>query len=53
MKLESADRHLRRKHSDCWSCKLERQMIQAISKLERQMIQGDMSGGAPPSRARG
>lgn len=30
MKLESAVRHLRRRHNDCWSCRLERTMVEAM-----------------------
>jgi hypothetical protein len=30
MKLRAAQRHLRRSHSECWSCRLEKLMVEAM-----------------------
>jgi uncharacterized protein (DUF983 family) len=30
MSLASAEKHLTRRHSDCWSCELEKHLVQMI-----------------------
>jgi len=30
MTLRSAERHLQRRHYDCWSCRVERTMVRAM-----------------------
>jgi hypothetical protein len=52
MRLESADRHMRRKHADCWSCKLERMMVQAMLAGRGFVFEGDIFGGVLGSRRR-
>jgi hypothetical protein len=32
MSLASAERHLARRHADCWSCELEKHMVQMIRR---------------------
>jgi hypothetical protein len=53
MRLESADRHLRRKHADCWSCRLERLMIRAMIEGRGYVFEGDPFAPYLTSRARG
>lgn len=48
MTLESADKHLRRKHADCWSCRLERSMVQAMIAGVGFIIEGDLFARARP-----
>jgi uncharacterized protein (DUF983 family) len=38
MSLASAEKHLTRRHSDCWSCKMERHMVRAIRSNIGQII---------------
>jgi hypothetical protein len=42
MKLESADRHMQRKHLGCWSCKLERMMVKAMIDGRGYVFEGDI-----------
>jgi hypothetical protein len=42
MRLPSAERHLRRKHYDCWSCKLERLMVQAMIEGKGFILDGPL-----------
>jgi hypothetical protein len=32
MSLASAEKHLTRRHADCWSCELEKHMVQMIRR---------------------
>jgi hypothetical protein len=42
MALPSAVRHLRRRHNDCWSCRLERLMVEAMIDGRGFVFEGPM-----------
>jgi hypothetical protein len=42
MKLESAEKHMRRKHSDCWSCDLERIMVRSMIEGRGYVFEGPL-----------
>jgi hypothetical protein len=50
MRLESADKHLRRKHADCFSCRIERHMIQAMIAGRGFVFEGDIFERTLPAR---
>jgi len=53
MKLRSADRHLRNKHFDCASCRIERLVVQAIMEGKGHLVEAPVRNlWRPASRAR-
>lgn len=53
MKLASAERHLRRRHFDCASCRIERLMVQAMMEGKGFIIERENPLRHLFSRARG